>query len=267
MSDYRLIAMDMDGTLLNSKGSILEETAGALREAAGLGLKITLSTGRSLPAIEQYRKILPLNAPVILFNGAMVANLNGDLLFHQALEASAAQAVLTSEQAPKSVCVWCGQQLFFTALTPETALYEKQARTKAVFEPDISRLAAGSITKILWIDRPANHLNRKNILSKTLPASVSFYTSKPEYLEFVSSQISKGSALSFLCRHLDIKTAQAIAFGDGENDIPLLKTAGLGIAMANALPEVKAAADLVTASNDENGIGKIFPFIFPKLVL
>lgn len=267
MSDYRLIAMDMDGTLLNSKGAILEETADVLRQAARQGLKITLSTGRSLPAILPYRKILPLNAPVILFNGAMVADLDGNVLFHQPLEASAAQAVLASGQTPKSVCVWCGQQLFVPAFTPETAQYEKQARTKAVFEPEISRLAADGITKILWIDRPENHRKRKNILSEVLPASVSFYTSKPEYLEFVNRQISKGTALSFLCRYLNIKPAQTIAFGDGENDIPLLKTAGLGIAMANALPEVKAAADFVTASNDENGIGKIFPFIFPKLVL
>ncbi len=267
MFECQLIAMDMDGTLLTSQGAILEETKTALTWAVKNGCKITLSTGRSFQAIKQYRELLPLNAPVILYNGAMVTDLDGTVLFHQTLDAKAAEVILASKLAPKSICIWCRNQLYVPTPTPQTALYEKQAGCKAKPTGSLSELAASGITKILWFDQPESHLERKPLLAKLLPDSVSFYTSKPEYLEFVNSRISKGTALSFLCKHLGITLSQTVAFGDGENDIPLLEAAGLGVAMGNALPSVKEKADMITASNDKNGIGKIFPFIFPHIVL
>ena len=111
-----------------------------------------------------------------------------------------------------------------------------------------------NITKMIWIDEPDSLQKRKAALSGSLPDTVSYCNSRPDFLEFFSGSVSKGTALRFLCKNLGIHPEETIAFGDGENDISLLQAAGLSVAMGNAAEEVKACADVVTASNDEDGI-------------
>lgn len=248
---YRLIAMDMDGTLLNSRGEISPKTLDCLNRAADAGCYITLSTGRSYPAVLPYLKLLPVNAPLILYNGAMVASPSGEILFHQSLNEAEASAILHSPYAPENVVLWKNNQLFYLKETPETARYEASAKSIGqVFDfKDLS-----GITKCLWIDEPDLLNKRKSSLKGTLPDTISYYNSKSNYLEFVSGSVSKGSALVYLCRHLNIAPEESIAFGDGENDLPLLKAAGLSVVMENATSSVYPYADFITASNDNDGI-------------
>lgn len=250
--NYKLIAMDMDGTLLNSNEEITKNTQKALEKAADMGCYITLSTGRSLPAIARFLKRLPLNAPLILYNGAMVAKKTGEILFHQTLSKAEASAVLSSPYAPENIVLWQNNALFLSKQTAETTRYERSSGLKGQVSRDSSIFS--NITKILWIDEPDALNKRKTCLSVSLPSTISYCNSKPNYLEFFSSLVSKGTALKFLCNYLDVAPEETIAFGDSENDIPLLTAAGLSIAMGNATPETKACADYVTDTNDEDGI-------------
>ena len=93
-------------------------------------------------------------------------------------------------------------------------------------------------------------------MCKTLGDGVRYFRSTPIYLEFVEKSVSKGSALLRLCEMLGVDPAQTVAFGDEENDRPMLRAAGLGVAMGNAVPEIKAEADAVTSSNEEDGVAK-----------
>lgn len=249
---YKLIALDMDGTLLNSQGEITQETQKALTMAANIGCYITLSTGRSLAAVQSFFPLLPLNAPFILYNGAMVAEAGGRILFHRTLGKMEINAILSSPHAPESVILWNNHALFLSAHTKKTELYERSAGIRGrLFS---SATAFSDSTKLLWIDEPESLNKRKTALSGSLPDTISYCNSKPSYLEFFSSTVSKGTALHFLCNYLNVAPEETIAFGDGENDIPLLKAAGLSIAMGNATPGIKNIANYVTASNDENGI-------------
>ena len=249
---YKLIAMDMDGTLLNSRREITPETQEILKKAVKQGCYITLSTGRSLPAVTHFFSLLPLNAPLILYNGAMVTRTNGRVLFHQPLMTEEVSAVLSSPQAPESVILWHNNQLFLSAHTAETDHYERSNQVQGQLLSSASSFS--DCTKLLWIDEPEALNKRKTALSGSLPDTISYCNSRADYLEFFSSLVSKGTALTFLCSYLNISPEETIAFGDGENDISLLNAAGLSIAMGNADPETKKSADYVTASNDDNGI-------------
>lgn len=249
---YKLIAMDMDGTLLNSRGEITPETKNRLEAAARSGCYITLSTGRSLPGVRSFLHILPINAPLILFNGAMVAQKDGSILFHQTLNEKEISSILSSPYTPENVILWQDNQLFLSVRSEETHYYEHAAGISG--QPVSSRPSFETATKLLWIDRPDSMKKRKAALLGSLPGTISYCNSSADYLEFYSSLVSKGTALHFLCNYLGISPEETIAFGDGENDIPLLKAAGLSIAMGNASPEIRDFADYVTVSNDENGI-------------
>ncbi len=249
---YKLIAMDMDGTLLNSQGEILPETQAILKKAASTGCFITLSTGRSLPAIQPFLTCLPVNAPLILYNGAMVAYSDGRILFHQTLTETDTNAILSSPFAAENVILWKDNALFLSKHTKETARYERSCGIQGQLFSSSSHFSDS--TKLLWIDEPETLKKRKTALLDSLPHTISYCNSKPNYLEFFSSLVSKGTALQFLCNYLNIAPEETIAFGDGENDIPLLNIAGLSIAMGNAAPEVKNITSHITATNDENGI-------------
>lgn len=248
---YKLIAMDMDGTLLNSQGKITEKTKQALHKAAAEGCYITLSTGRSLPALQHFLPELPINAPLILYNGAMVARTDGTILFHQPLSKEDAAAVFSSPYASDDTILWQNNLLFLSRHSEKTAYYEKATKMSGrLFQAS----SFSNITKLIWIDEPDSLQKRKAALSGSLPDTVSYCNSRPDFLEFFSGSVSKGTALRFLCKHLEIRPEETIAFGDGENDISLLQAAGLSVAMGNAAEEVKACADTITASNDEDGI-------------
>ena len=257
MNDYQLIALDMDGTLLTNTGRILPETLEALEWAVSKGIAVTLTTGRSLQGIKKYKELLPLSVPIITYNGAMVVSLKGQILFQQTLEPETSLSILNLKKNPStSVVCWCQNRLYVNEINPDTEKYAKLANTRLQVFEDPKELAEKGITKILWIDTPKNHILTKDRLKNMDLGKETHCTSKPEFLEFFHRDVSKGTALEHLCQYLKILPSKVIAFGDGENDIPLLQTAGLGIAMGNAAACVKEQAQWITSSNEENGIQK-----------
>ena len=111
--------------------------------------------------------------------------------------------------------------------------------------------------KLLVITTKEQAPEYMNLLRARFGDRISFTGSKPHYIECVSPLADKGRALYALCKHLNIRPEEVVAFGDGLNDIPMLKAAGLGCAMANAREEVRAQADLVAPSNREDGVAQV----------
>lgn len=255
MSGYKLLAFDMDGTLLTDSNTILPGTLKAIRQAKEKGIHITVTTGRSLQGIEDYRKILPLDIPVITCNGAMVISPDGNILFEKNLEKNSALFILNYRRRPETRLIfWCKNRLYIDRETDETISYAALSNAEYTVYSDPAPYAAEGITKILWIDKPNIHMHYKLLLSKSSLTCTEYCVSKPEFLEFFHKDVSKGTALEFLCNYLSISSEQSIAFGDGDNDVALLNAAGLGIAMGNASDAAKKAADFVTTSNETDGI-------------
>ena len=238
MTDYQMLVLDIDDTLMTSENTISDATYQALMKAQEQGKKVVLASGRPTPSMIETAKQLKLDhfdSYIISFNGAAITSMaDGQELFSQRLEAEAQDDIVRYIQAK--------------GLTVLTYMDDYVVMDKV---NDYSHIES-QLTGIPDRYDPEAIAN----LSQLAKARMKFIatTSKPYFLEFVHHQVSKGQAIKVLCQHLGLTLDQVIACGDGNNDLTMIETAGLGVAMANATPLLKEAADHITLSNDQDGL-------------
>lgn len=277
----KLIASDLDGTLLNDRGQISEKNAAAIKKAIDSGLYFAAATGRSRQAASIPLREAGIHCPIISLNGAMLFNEQGELLHSIEMERESAEKVL-------EVCRERGMYLeFFTNkgilsvsrehfmevlvdimqsahphLTAEDI--RAHAHLRFQFEPVefidnydmIFEMEDIRIYKILAfsIDRGQLLEARKALKNDTHMAITS---SGDINLEFNHSEAQKGIALQRLAEYLDVPLKDVVALGDNWNDVSMFQVAGLGIAMGNASDEIKKLADRTTKSNIEDGVAEV----------
>lgn len=253
---YKLIASDMDGTLLDDTKNITPKNLAAIKSAMADGAIFAFSTGRPPIAVEPYRRIIGKNAPIIAYNGAMVISEENDIFFNQTLTAEQSKIILKHVKEYNTMaCIWSNNRLYVTELGARADRYKINVMTEPVLFDDPDTIISQGITKFLWYDTAERTALFREELAKPLgELGISVCPSTSEYLEFFSSNISKALSLERLAKHFNIKREEIIAFGDNFNDLEMIQYAGLGIAMQNAPDGVKAAADFVTLTNNEDGI-------------
>lgn len=264
---YKFIAADMDGTLLNQSGEITPRTQEAIRKAVEKGVIFSVSTGRPIQGVEIYQHILNLKAPFITYNGAMIVDsVTRDILFCQELEKEDARKILRAgRDFGTTMCVWSGNKLYGNVLNDRIHDYKKLSQVEPELIEDEEALLEQGITKILWYDEAESILKWQEVLAETDFNSAAFCTSKPVFLEFFNSKVSKASALKKIGELYHIRREEMIAVGDGYNDLSMIEYAGLGVAMGNAPEEIRQKAAYVTSSNEEDGIaGVIEKFILKQ---
>ena len=256
---YKLLALDMDGTVLNAKKQISERTLAAIRQAMGLGVIVTVATGRSWTGLVQYREVLQLPHPIILYNGAMMVSPDGsEIYFRQNLVSEAALEIMRHGQAyGVTQIIWAGERLYSFAETERLRRYAAVVGGTFTLIEDAETLAEAGVTKILWSDDAAQIVRYQEELPRILKADVNDSTSSPEFLEFVDPGASKGAALEELARQFGVEPAEVIAVGDAMNDMTMLQYAGLGVAMGNGVEELREIADYITRTNDEDGVAHV----------
>ena len=258
---YKLLALDMDGTVLNEQKKISKKTIQAMRQAMELGVIVTIATGRSWQAMEQYPELLELiKCPMIVYNGGMIISPDGkDILFQQCLSAEAALEVIGHGRAFGAIqYVWSNEVLYVDGTLAQIGRYISEVGTEYTMLADPVPLAKHGITKVLWSGEPDQIVNYQERLSGVIEAKdMHYFTSSPWYLEFVDHRISKGATLARLAEHFEIKPEEIIAVGDGMNDVTMLQYAGLGIAMENGEEELKQVADFITGTNKEDGVAQV----------
>lgn len=265
----RLIAFDLDGTLLDDKKQLAEETLAALRAAGEAGIWLAPATGRIPAGLPEPLRSLPGLRWGILVNGALLYDFQRDETLDRA-EIPAELAVRVIYQLDTlGVLYDCYQDNWGYI---DRALYERAAdyiddpgildllvRLRTPVDSLRQRLLerAEPVQKLqLHTKDQALRLRLLEELAREWP-ELSVTSSVPTNIELNIASANKGDALLRLCRHLEIAPGETVAFGDGTNDVSLLRAAGLGVAVANAAPEVRAAADLVTASNEDCGVAKV----------
>lgn len=254
---YKLIATDMDGTLLTNAGDISEKTIECINRIKERGIIFVPASGRAPKGLDDYKKILNHTSPVICYNGAY-AEADGKVVFEKELLQDDAEKILDlGRKYDASMFIWSKNRLYTNGTPDKIERYEKMAHTKSQFITNFSELLAQGITKILWFSDEEKIAKIRTEINPDEFSKVTYLTSCPFFLEFFNSDASKGKALAEIGKVYGINTSEMIAVGDGENDISMIDLAGLGVAMANASDEVKQHADFITLSNEDDGIAHI----------
>ena len=265
----KLIALDLDGTLLLPDKSLSARNRAALDAAAAAGIRIVPATGRLYAGLPDFIRALPYLRYLIAINGAQVYDAAEQKILHRAdLSAETALAIYdVMETLPVAYdCYRDGKaympRRFLDALEtyiPDNPVVRKMVRDLRIPVDDLQAMVRADnrpIQKLqcFFADGAARPRLMKLFAERFPTAAVS--SSLGNNIEINDGAARKGNALLALCAHLGIDPAETVAFGDGINDIDMLRAAGTGVAMANAEPEVLAAADAVTAANTEDGVAR-----------
>ncbi|WFA10218.1 Cof-type HAD-IIB family hydrolase [Tissierella sp. Yu-01] len=259
---YKLIAIDMDGTLLNSKKDLSSRTIKAINKAKDRGVNIVLSTGRLLSSAQNYANKLQLENHIIACNGAIIADKSGNIIYSKPLQMNKVEKIM---KLGKKYSIY---NHFYDSKTLYSSVYIKEVidyyatRDSNIEykilenENDIYKQKDLNAYKFLFIDDDINNLNKLQEELNGLP-EISITKSWSNNLEVMDKDTSKGIGLEFLCNQLNIHKEEVIAIGDNENDLSMIKYAGLGVAMGNAEDIVKSHADYITSTNDEDGVAAV----------
>lgn len=262
---YRLIAADVDGTLVDDRRQIPPAVREALAEARAAGCRLTLATGRMYASVLPFAEAVGTNAPLILYNGAaLVERGTRRITFRRCLPLADAHLALTLlKNFPLHVNLYAGEGLYIERVTPAATESMVKDGVTAEVVGDLVAFLREDPVKLLCIGEPADlEAFRLAVLEerarRRLPGEQPHLVRSEEtYLEILPPGVNKGVALTELARQLAIPLEAVVAFGDNLNDLEMLEAAGLGVAVGNAHPDLKARADLVAGTNNEGGIAAV----------
>lgn len=245
---YKLISIDLDGTLLNDKHEIPQRNIEAIKKAQSQGIHVILSSGRAFLSMKEYIDILGVDF-VSCGNGGTVYECKGEptVLRELFFDMDIIQTILRDVNQYPNVLLCAQNNIFAKQMTDTLKRFSDISRA----EPIITSLqdVTTNIVKMLLIGDHEKLVEQKVILDKYRDRASVFF-SQDNMLEATSLDINKGSSLKFIANVLNIPLEQTIAIGDNFNDIEMLKAAGLGIAPQNAEDPVKEIADYVTSSSN-----------------
>ncbi|TDT50727.1 Cof-type HAD-IIB family hydrolase [Fonticella tunisiensis] len=267
---YKLVAMDMDGTLLNDNKEVSERTKETLKKAADLGVKLVVCTGRIFASARIYAGIIGTKAPIIASNGAYIREKDSERIIYE--------KYMNPQKVRKLVEMAKKYGFKPTLFTADTVFAEEISFISANYKKWNESLPEGDRIKIEVVnnfdevieknrnrllkavimgdDIDGLHKLRREIRETVEVADLSIASSYSNNFEVMEYGVSKGEAVKFLANYFNISSDEVICIGDNENDISMIQYAGLGIAMGNAEDYVKNIADYVTDTNENDGVAK-----------
>ena len=251
---YKLIAIDLDDTLLDSTGNIPERTAQAVRDAADADIYVVLCTGRTVKGMRRFYDALGLDTLMITAGGAEVYDAEDRIVFSCPVDPKTVWQVLQfALEYDAHAQVYVNGELAYRDRNDYALKYERSFGFPGTIIPDMYERDDIMTPKVLFVSEPERILVMQREAEARFP-QLAVKRSKPEYLEFVHPDVSKGDAMKFVAAYYGVDLKDVVAVGDSEIDVSMLEAAGLGVAVENASPEAKAAADMVCASNDNAGV-------------
>lgn len=267
-SKIKALVLDLDGTTLAPGAALSERTIRAVKTCKKRGLKVIIATGRATESAERYRAALGLEGPMIYFNGAVVADMPENKIL---------KATLLDKKAVE-FCVELSREMgvyyhvFFPVSpkndsfqiklmaefdTPERKQYQSHTGIsieladikKFLKQPEITGCLKG-----MFVAGPEKLAAIRQRLEQNFCSGVYITQSMNNFLEVLDKNVSKGRALGFVMEHLSLKKEEVMAFGDEENDLPMFAAAGFSAAPSSANESIKAQADIVLASNADDGV-------------
>lgn len=260
---YKIISLDIDGTLTNSEKVITEKTRQHLIEFQENGGKVILASGRPVHGILPHAETLKLKeygGYILAFNGGCVIDCKtGDILFQQTFPRELLPEICEIiKDYPVGINTYEGSDIIVgNNINRYTELEARINGMGIKYVEDFVGYVRFDINKCLLQGEPEDILKLEKILSEKYRGRLGVFKSEAFFLEIVPEGIDKALSIDRLLKMVGIRTEECIACGDGFNDISMIRYAGLGVAMSNAKEPVKQAADYITLSNDEDGIAHL----------
>ncbi|MBN1647571.1 MAG: HAD family phosphatase [Spirochaetales bacterium] len=265
-----LVAFDLDGTLINSGGRLSDLTRQKITELRDIGVVPVLCTGRLFRGAVMYAEMLGITAPLALMNGALIRNRTTVFSVATLDPGYVTKTVRYCRDQSLYYHVYIDEYIFASAMAYGALYYnnlnkqlgpQDKIDIQIPSEPlEFLRETRGELYKIMIMsDRPAG-LEKARI--DLTGENISITSSWPNNIEIFSAAASKGNALRFIARSLGIADTGIAACGDNTNDIDMLKASAFGIAMGNAVPELKKTADYITGDNNHDGVAGAIAHLF-----
>ncbi|MCK8817205.1 Cof-type HAD-IIB family hydrolase [Natroniella sulfidigena] len=259
--DYKLVAIDLDDTLLADDLEISKRTVEAIEEAQKQGVRVVIATGRMHSSALPYAKLLGLENELITYNGALVKQLvDNQTLYHEPVSAELARQIAkVAQEYDLHINFYLDDLLYVNKAGAEADYYEEVAGIKPILiTEDLVDFVDQPSTKILIIENDKAKLKEAFAeLTAKFSDSLTITTSKANFIEIMSQEVYKGNTLANLATELGIEAEEVMAIGDSYNDLEMIEYAGLGVAVGNAKEEIKEEADYITGANDEEGVAQV----------
>ena len=253
--NIKLIACDLDGTLLGEDLALSPRLCEAVRRAQARGIRVTLATGRAYPSAVRFGRSLGISAPLICYQGAQVRALGGAMLHETTLPMRYLPEVIALSQGQGwELAVYAGDEIYQTTQLYSDGYYERWFSLPLRRVDDLLAALPADPVKYIAIAPDQTTADRIERELGTLAAGRYQVTrSHAWFVEGLGQGVSKGDALARVAAQLGIVREEVMAVGDSGNDRAMVEWAGLGVAMGNASPEVKTVADVVAPSLAEDG--------------
>lgn len=262
----KLIAIDIDGTLINDQRQITPQTVAALKAASKQGVHVVLCTGRPMTGVEAYLKQLGLadrdDEYVISFNGALAQSTSENVLVNYSIsfadyadwENYCLKEGIHSQIETRDYIYTTNQNISYYTV------YESDLVNIPIRYRSMDQMARMKdqylIAKAMMVDSKEKIDHAFADLPEEFKNRFSIVRSEDFYLEFMHKDASKGKTLQKLCTKLNLQPAEVMALGNAQNDNSMLEYAGLGVAMGNSIPETLKIADVVTGDNNHDGVAQ-----------
>ncbi|MDP2892491.1 MAG: Cof-type HAD-IIB family hydrolase [Bacillota bacterium] len=252
----KLLALDLDDTLLDQDAKITPRAERAVKNAAKQGVKVVLATGRHFDCVKIYAAQLGLDAPVITQGGSEIFGMDGKRLY---------ACFLSPRQAREIIAFALEEGVHYQTYTDDGFCYERENEytrqyhefngLKGIEVPNL-RDTEVHTPKVLLIEKPEKVTELMTKAKQRFGRKYNITTSKPIYLEFNRVGASKGAAVEYIAKMYGFSRENVMAIGDGLIDMSMILFAGFGVAMANASEAVRTTADYVARSNRDDGAAR-----------
>lgn len=256
----KLVAIDLDDTLLNKDVAISSKNIEAINRIRAAGVTVCIATGRMYHSAVPYAKQLQLPSDQILicYNGAMARRVNGELVEHIALEQETVIDVISYAQTHNwTINLYHDDQLYVKEIDENVEYYQKMVSVVAHPVGDLLDFVAKQqpeVSKLLLIGSDEEVDQSLPVFQEKFSDQAQVTRSKRRYVEITNLGATKGKALARLAESMGLDATEVMAIGDGGNDVEMLKWAGTAVAVKNASPLAKEVADFISTSNDEDGV-------------
>ena len=255
---FKLIVLDVDDTIITSKNKLSPVTKQAISKAQRQGVKFVLASGRMHQAMKSLAAELAIDLPLVSCNGALIKDAQRTLS-RTVVDSVVAKEVIDYFQARQRVLQLYREEGVYSLEKCEYTwrLEESEGVSCTIVDEQSYSACHDNLLKLLIRLQPQEVAEYRERVKNHFSGRLSSALSHNVYLEMTGHNVNKGQALAFLAGQLGLASHEIMAIGDSPNDKKMLQWAGMGIAMGNASPEVKAVADKVTLSVDEDGVAAV----------